>query len=35
MMARMDRLEARLHVQENGHLEPDEEGHWIGSDFSI
>ncbi len=35
MMERMDKLEAQLHVHQNGQLKTDGEGHWIGSDFSI
>jgi serine O-acetyltransferase len=35
VMARLDKVEDRMHVHENGHLHVDEEGHWIGSDFSI
>ncbi len=35
VMARMDRIEEQMHVQENGHIRVDEEGYWVGSDFSI
>jgi len=35
VMARLDRVEEEMHVHENGHIETDEEGNWIGSDFSI
>jgi hypothetical protein len=34
-MARMDRIEEQMHVQENGHISVDEQGYWVGSDFSI
>ncbi len=32
---RLDRVEEKIHVHENGHIETDEEGYWIGADFSI
>lgn len=35
VMARMDRIEEQMHVQENGHIRVDEQGYWVGSDFSI
>jgi len=35
VMARMDRIEEQMHVHENGHIKVDEEGFWVGSDFSI
>jgi serine O-acetyltransferase len=35
VMARMDRIEEQMHVQENGHIKVDEKGYWVGSDFSI
>jgi len=35
VMARMDRIEEQMHVQENGHIKVDEQGYWVGSDFSI
>ncbi len=35
VMARLDRLEEEVHVHEDLHLETNEEGYWIGSDFSI
>jgi serine O-acetyltransferase len=35
VMARMDRIEEQMHVQENGHISVDEQGYWVGSDFSI
>ena len=35
VLSRLDRLEAELQVHENGHIITDEEGNWIGSDFSI
>jgi serine O-acetyltransferase len=35
VMARLDTLEEKMHVHENGHIHTDEEGNWIGSDFSI
>ena len=35
VMARLERVEDKVHVHENGHIETDEEGNWIGSDFSI
>lgn len=34
-LARLERLEEKLHLQENAHIETDSKGHWIGSDFSI
>lgn len=35
VMARLDRVEEKVHVHENGHIHTDEEGNWVGSDFSI
>lgn len=35
VMARMDRIEEQMHVHENGNIRVDEQGYWIGSDFSI
>jgi len=35
VMARMDRIEEQVHVQESGHISVDEQGYWVGSDFSI
>jgi serine O-acetyltransferase len=35
VMARLDHVEEKIHIHENGHIERDEEGCWIGSDFSI
>lgn len=35
VMARLDRLEDQMHLRENGHIKIDEEGYWVGSDFSI
>lgn len=35
VLSRLDRVEEKIHVHENGHIETDEEGYWIGSDFSI
>lgn len=35
VLARLDRVEEKIHVHENGHIETDEEGNWVGSDFSI
>jgi serine O-acetyltransferase len=35
VLARLDSLEEKMEVHENGHIETDEEGNWIGSDFSI
>lgn len=35
VMARLEKLEDEMHVRPNGHIETDEEGYWIGSDFSI
>ncbi len=35
VMSRLDNLEEKMHVHENGHIHTDEEGNWIGSDFSI
>jgi hypothetical protein len=34
-LARLERLEEKLHVQESVHIEADSEGNWTGSDFSI
>jgi serine O-acetyltransferase len=34
-LARLERLEEKLHVQESAHIEADAEGNWTGSDFSI
>ncbi len=33
VMARLDRVEEKMHVHENGHIHTDEQGYWIGSDF--
>jgi serine O-acetyltransferase len=35
VMARLDQLEEDMHVHKNGKIQTDEEGYWIGSDFSI
>jgi serine O-acetyltransferase len=35
VMARLDKLEAELHVHKNGKIKTDDQGYWIGSDFSI
>lgn len=35
VMARLDQLEAELHVHKNGKIKTDDQGYWIGSDFSI
>ncbi|MFU8827202.1 MAG: serine O-acetyltransferase [Brevefilum sp.] len=35
VMTRLDRLEGELHVHKNGKIKPDDEGYWVGSDFSI
>lgn len=35
VMARLEKLEDEMHMHPNGHIETDEEGYWIGSDFSI
>ena len=35
VLARLDYLEEKMEVHENGHIETDEEGNWTGSDFSI
>lgn len=35
VMARLDYLEGKMEVQEAPHIHTDEEGNWIGSDFSI
>ena len=35
MMARMDRLEDKLQVHENGYIKTDDEGYWNSDDFSI
>jgi serine O-acetyltransferase len=35
VMARVDRLEDQMHLHENGHINIDENGYWVGSDFSI
>lgn len=35
VIARLDRLEDDLHIHKNGKIKTDEEGYWIGSDFSV
>jgi len=35
VMTRLDQLEEELHVHNNGKFKTDDEGYWIGSDFSI
>ena len=35
MMARLERLEEDMHIHKNGKIKTDEDGYWIGSDFSI
>ena len=35
VMVRLERLEEDMHVQKNGKIKTDEDGYWIGSDFSI
>lgn len=35
VLTRLNKLENEMHVHENGAIHPDEEGNWIGSDFSI
>jgi serine O-acetyltransferase len=35
VLARLDRVEEKVHVHKNGHITTDEEGNWVGSDFSI
>jgi serine O-acetyltransferase len=35
VMARLDQLEEDLHVHKNGRFKTDDQGNWIGSDFSI
>jgi hypothetical protein len=35
VMARLERLEEDLPVHKNGKIKTDEDGYWIGSDFSI
>ncbi len=35
VMARLDRVEEKIHLDEPGNIKPNKEGHWIGSDFSI
>jgi hypothetical protein len=35
VIERLDRLENKIHVHEEGQFSPDQEGFWIGSDFSI
>lgn len=35
VMARLDRLEADNNILKNGKIKTDDEGYWIGSDFSI
>jgi serine O-acetyltransferase len=35
VIARLDRMEEDLHIHKNGEIKTDEEGYWIGSDFSI
>ena len=32
---RLNQLEEQMHVHQNGQIEPDPEGYWTGSDFSI
>ncbi len=34
VMARLENLEEKMQVHENGHIKTDEEGNWTGSDFS-
>ena len=35
VMARLERLEEDMHIHKNGKIKTDEDGYWIGSDFSI
>ncbi len=35
VMNRLDYLEDHMHIHEGEHIKPDQEGYWIGSDFSI
>jgi serine O-acetyltransferase len=35
VLSRLDYIEEKMQVHENGHIEADEEGNWTGSDFSI
>jgi len=35
VIARLDRIEDEMHVHEDGQFSTDQEGFWIGSDFSI
>ena len=35
VMARLDRLEGSMHIHENHPIKANQEGHWMGSDFSI
>jgi len=35
VMARLDELESKVHVHGTDQVKTDDEGHWIGSDFSI
>jgi len=35
VMARLDNMEDKMHVHQNGHITTNEEGTWIGTDFSI
>jgi serine O-acetyltransferase len=35
VMDRLDQLEQDMHVQKNGKIRTDDEGYWVGSDFSI
>ncbi len=35
VMARLERLEEKMHIHKNGKIKTDDDGYWIGSDFSI
>ena len=35
VMARMDKMESKMHIHEDHHPKTDREGHWISTDFSI
>ena len=35
VISRLNQLEEQMHMHQNGQIKQDEEGYWIGSDFSI
>jgi serine O-acetyltransferase len=35
VMQRLERMEEKMHVQESKHIQTDEDGCWVGLDFSI